>query len=398
MKKLLTILVAIVATITTSAQAEKSIIIEQKSFRPVHSDALTGVNIDPIGLDSSKRPCARLKVRINRMTKENINELQVKIITNNQLTKCKTAEYDNGLIIEMTAKPQTRFYLQHDLLGYSNEVCLDLEANKEYRLDAYLNQQYPVTIMTDVEGADVYIDDMFKGRTTSSLRLVTHDVAPGKHILRVEYSGKSNEQIVNISSDNLVFVQNLLSQQTTPAQQPTPVMAPTNKSYKIGDYYNDGKKEGVVFEVTPDGKHGKIVSMKQSENLCWSSDKEGRKTLIGTNDENDGAYNMQIVKCITDWQTKYPAFAYCASLGEDWYLPAIKELEKFTKNTIIHDTVNKTLVEKGGLRLYSKREDGDYWSSTECGKWVAWIVNVRYSGTLNHSKHYKYSVRAVSAF
>ena len=103
MKRLLTILVALLTSFSAFAQAEKSIIIEQKSFRAVQTDALTGVNIDPIGLDYSKRPCARLKVKINRMTKAEIDGIEVKPITNNAVMKCKTAEYDNGLIIEMTA-------------------------------------------------------------------------------------------------------------------------------------------------------------------------------------------------------------------------------------------------------------------------------------------------------
>lgn len=332
------------------------------------------------------------------MTKEDINALQVKIITNNQLTKCKTAEYDNGLIIEMTAKPQTRFYFQHDLLGYSNEVCLDLEADKEYRLDAYLNQQYPVTIMTDVEGADVYIDDMFKGRTTSTLRLVAHDVAPGKHILRVEYSGKTNEQIVNVSSDNLVFVQNLLSQQNTPAQQPTMVQT-TKSSYKIGDYYNDGVKEGVVFEVTPDGKHGKIVSLGQSEKSRLTSDKVERKRLIGADSKTDGAYNMQVVKSIADWQTKYPLFKWCAELGKGWYLPAIEELKRFTVDGTVHNMVNRTLAERGGTRLRNQKEPGCYWSSTEGNEFCMLCIGMNNGKITYGDKDFdSYYVRAVAAF
>ena len=47
----------------------------------------------------------------------------------------------------------------------------------------------------------------------------------------------------------------------------------STKTYKVGDYYDDGAKQGVVFEVTPDGKHGKIVSLTESsEALQWTSD------------------------------------------------------------------------------------------------------------------------------
>ncbi|MBE6203019.1 MAG: serine/threonine protein kinase, partial [Rikenellaceae bacterium] len=35
----------------------------------------------------------------------------------------------------------------------------------------------------------------------------------------------------------------------------------TSAPYKVGDYYNENGKEGVVFEVSDDGRHGKIVSL-----------------------------------------------------------------------------------------------------------------------------------------
>ncbi|MBR7182378.1 MAG: hypothetical protein IKD41_00090, partial [Alistipes sp.] len=62
MKRVLPFILALFSAFTLYAQAEKSIVIDHKTFRPVQTDALTGVNIDPIGLDYSKRPCARLKV------------------------------------------------------------------------------------------------------------------------------------------------------------------------------------------------------------------------------------------------------------------------------------------------------------------------------------------------
>jgi hypothetical protein len=104
MKRALAILTLLFVVFAATAQSENSIIIDQNSFRPVQTDVLTGANVDPISVDSSRRPCARIKVKINRMTPEDINKIDVKIITNNQLTKCKTADYENGLILELTAK------------------------------------------------------------------------------------------------------------------------------------------------------------------------------------------------------------------------------------------------------------------------------------------------------
>ena len=51
-----------------------------------------------------------------------------------------------------------------------------------------------------------------------------------------------------------------------PTPDPVPEIEPT--TYKVGDFYDDGKKQGVVFEVSKDGKHGKIVSFNQTQLRC----------------------------------------------------------------------------------------------------------------------------------
>lgn len=209
MKRFLAIFVALCAVFTAVAQSENSIIIDQKSFRPVHTDALTGANIDPISVDSSRNPCARIKVKINRMTREDIDKIDVKIITNNQLTKCKTADYENGLILEMTAKSTTRFYFNHPEFGQSNEVTLDLVPDKEYCMEASLNQLYSIVVNSNFEGAEVYIDNIYKGVTANNYQLIIKEVLPGEHTLKVVYGGAQPEQKINVHSGNISFRQNI---------------------------------------------------------------------------------------------------------------------------------------------------------------------------------------------
>ena len=216
MKRLLTLLIAIFAIVTASAQSEKSIIIDQNSFCAVQADALTGVNIDPIGVDSSRRPCARIKVKINRMTREEIDQIEVKIVTNNELRKCKTADYDNGLIIEMTAKPSTRFYFNHPDFGESNEVTLNLEPNKEYYMEASLNQTYSIVINTNVEGADIYLDGEMRGSTDASCSLTVREVLVGPHVLKVVYGGIEHEQKIEVNGSNISFRQTVDTQASEP--------------------------------------------------------------------------------------------------------------------------------------------------------------------------------------
>lgn len=259
MKKIIAILFTSFITMTLSAQAVQTIIIEQKSFRAVQTDALTGVNIDPIGLDYSKRPCARLKVKINRMTKEQIDGIEVKPITNNAVMKCKTAEYDNGLIIELTAKSQTRFYFHHDEFGDSNEVCLDLEADKEYRLDAYLNQLYSVIVNSNVAGADVYIDGIFKGQTSNNFDLTVEDVMIGQHTLTLEYSSLKYEQTIEVNKGSISFRQNVNTQASKP-QFVVFAVEPKNAVVMIeGKLYTP--EQGTVTAVLESGTYNYTVSV-----------------------------------------------------------------------------------------------------------------------------------------
>ena len=616
MKRFFTILVALFCAITAVAQAEKSIIIDASKFRPVQSDALTGYNIDAIPQDHSRRPCARLKVKINRMTVEEIDGIQIKVATNNEVMRCQTAAYDLGLIVEMTAKPNTRFYFHHNEYGDSNEVCLNLEPNKEYYLEAYLNQTFSIIVNSNVVGADVYIDGQYKGQTSDAMSLTVSDVMIGDHTLKLTYGKSECEQTITVNKNSIAFRQNINTQAskpqyvvfavepqsavvtiagnhypltegsmmlvlesgtynytvsaagyhsqsgtftvagskveksvslkadaatvtliapdgaeiwvngtkrgtsrwsgtltsgtyifesrkeghrtasisqkitsdkpqqsyTLPAPTPmlgtivvgsTPLMADvaldgkvvgrtpidlesvivgkhtitlsksgyndftqtitvaegksttvnatltkqsaaptsttsaksiTSAPYKVGDYYNDGTKEGVVFKVSADGQHGKIVSMTQSTNwLLWTSDEAERKRLIGADSNSDGAYNMAMVKAVANWQEKYPAFKWCADLGEGWYLPSIEELKKFTLDNAVHDAVNRTLTSKGGVKLFNRGVLNGYWSSTERneqydGWFCAWFVGMSYGNTLNGSKYANIYVRAVSAF
>ncbi len=178
---------------------------------------------------------------------------------------------------------------------------------------------------------------------------------------------------------------------TAATSEPTPGI--TSAPYAVGDYYNDGTKEGVVFEVWDNGNSGKIVSMTQSASgLQWSSDETEQERLIGADSETDGAYNTGKVKAISGWETKYPAFKWCTDLGDDWYLPAKEELLTIYNNK---DKLNTNLTDM----LY-----GYYWSSTEYdyqysnGEFCAWFVIVNGGGTNSSNKSFNLYVRAVSAF
>lgn len=175
-----------------------------------------------------------------------------------------------------------------------------------------------------------------------------------------------------------------------------------NGIFEVGDYYNDGKKQGVVFEVDATGRHGKIVSLNQSRELPWCSRDEFQRSIkTEANYINDGQQNQHIIERIEAWREKYPAFQWCADQGKGWYLPAVGELEILLLNRETCNAVNRTLDAIGEKRLFFG--SGYYWASTEArfgDKYtVAKCVSCyKPSITVCYKHGNLFEVRAVSAF
>lgn len=162
-------------------------------------------------------------------------------------------------------------------------------------------------------------------------------------------------------------------------------------SYKVGDYYNDGTKEGIVFVVYDGGYHGKIVSLDEGKEK-WAEYAVWQNATHATSD-GGGMGNMNKIKKLPNWKSNYPAFAWCASLGEGWYLPAVDELKLIYQNKSI---INRRLNERG----YGEFADYCYWSSTEGVDYsdCAWNVYMDGGLTFSVNKDNDRCVRAVSAF
>lgn len=189
-----------------STTQQHSIEIDAKSFTPVQTDALSGVAIDKIGKDNSNRECARIKMRFQRMTAEEIGELQVRPRGGNvEVMKCVVADEGNGLIIELTAKEPTRFYLTHPKYGDSNEVSLNLEGNKEYKINAVLLYLQSIVVESNVVGADVYIDNEYKGQTNDTFKLTVNDIINGEHTLRVLLGSYEVVQTILVTGKEIHF-------------------------------------------------------------------------------------------------------------------------------------------------------------------------------------------------
>ena len=242
------------------AQSQQLLVIDANSFAPVQTDAISGVTIDKIGVDPSRRPCARIKMHINRMTKEDIAGISVRPVGGSVVvTKQIVATEGNGLIVEMTAKAPTRFYLHHAKYGDSNEVSLNLEGDKEYKLEAMLNTTHSIVLNSNTIGADVYVDDIFKGNITGNYNLTISDIYPGKHKIKVKMGGLESENEVDVNPLNIQFRINL---ESVKAQFVVFSVSPKDASVIIDGKDEVPDKDGFVVLTKNNGTYSYTISAK----------------------------------------------------------------------------------------------------------------------------------------
>ena len=177
---------------------------------------------------------------------------------------------------------------------------------------------------------------------------------------------------------------------STPKPAPQSASAPI-KSYKVGDYYNEGGKEGVVFEVSDGGRHGKIVSLDVVLLQWCTTEQYNKDIVVGVSSTTDGKANTDRVMARSD-SDEYLAFVWCRAMGRDWYLPAIDELRSIYT---AKEKINVTLERLGKIEL-GKHEF--YWSSTEEDDTCAWGVDLDDGYAYDYAKYTNRYMRAVSAF
>ncbi len=183
-----------------------------------------------------------------------------------------------------------------------------------------------------------------------------------------------------------------LSTPSTPSTQSVPKrsveLSPV--TYQVGDYYDDGKRQGVVFAVSDDGRHGKIISLDEVEDQ-WCTDKQYiMRIVVGASSDSDGKSNTDKVMARADSE-EYPAFRWCRAKGDEWYLPSLEELKLLRQ---VRYKVNKTLRDKSMKELSACY----YRSSTEKDSKFAWGVRMNLGNPSYYGKRSNDYVRAVSAF
>lgn len=209
MKNLFTILLCVCSCLLfcagAYAQSSSSLVIDASSLTPVNTDEITGLAIDPIGLDGSNRPCARIKLHINRMTPEEVEQIEVRTPSaTTDIRKTLVSYNRDGLIIEITAKPITSFYLYHPKYGDSNKVDIPLQGNKEYKMEAWNETRLSIVVTFPESGAEVYLDDVFRGFVENN-HLTISDLTMGHHNLSFKYSAGDYRENIYISPASIYF-------------------------------------------------------------------------------------------------------------------------------------------------------------------------------------------------
>ena len=282
MKRLYIFLIAILTILTATAQVEHSIILDQSSLRKMVNNGVDNANIDPIRKDSSRNACARVKIRFANMSRAEVDALVLQFRSNTDLVRQEIGYYDNILILEMTAKANTRFYVQSPDYGQSNEVTLNLEGDTEYEMEARLNQSFSIIVDTNAAGADIYIDGIKKAKTDANKRATVKEVMVGEHTLKLVYNGISAEQKIVVNGDNISFIHNVDIAASEPqfvvfsVEPQSAVVTIDNKHYTLTD--------GAMRVVLPAGTYNYTVTAvgyhSQSGKFTIAGDKVAKQIAL----------------------------------------------------------------------------------------------------------------------
>lgn len=103
---------------------------------------------------------------------------------------------------------------------------------------------------------------------------------------------------------------------------------------KKGDILEVNGTKGIVFRIDEDGIHGTMMSINAFRGVknAWCFQSKYVEN-ISADSKTDGMKNTQAVYDYAsnnhiDLQ-EFPVFAWCNSLGEGWYIPAVSQLEQF---------------------------------------------------------------------
>lgn len=129
---------------------------------------------------------------------------------------------------------------------------------------------------------------------------------------------------------------------------------------KVGDLYDHEGVKGVIISLDASGNHGLVMSLGRKHCQWYDGDYD-----VNTHSRHafDGKQNQDYV--LSNYgSSHYPAFRWCASLGNGWYLPAIGELQPLCELSNFR-AVENTLATCGDPLFSGENYSDLYLSSTE---------------------------------
>lgn len=264
--------------------------------------------------------------------------------------------------------------------GMSDIICV-VQRAKPYLQCLYQNEEVE-SLQARQDEASGFIEvntnvAQWTVKSNATSWCVIEDKTSNSFVIRIKalpiYT-KFRETTIEVEADGLIC--------TIPVSQ--------SKLPQVGEVYNQNGVIGVIYEVSSDGRSGKIVSLNESTKN-WSSNVSS--STYATSYDN-GEANMQTICNLSSWTSYYPAFYYCYNLGTGWYLPAKDELAALFEAVRSYGSskFDQVLSDNGGQEFSSA---SDYWSSTEVDYEWAYTVNKLGTVRSNVKKNNNYRVRAI---
>ncbi|RLD20319.1 MAG: hypothetical protein DRI69_06530 [Bacteroidetes bacterium] len=162
----------------------------------------------------------------------------------------------------------------------------------------------------------------------------------------------------------------------------------TQATYAIGDFVQGG----IVFWVSANAEHGKVVYIYDVVDAEWSNMNLQEIGNMANSLLNGAGNTVAVTQQSGHIQS---AASHCADLAyggyDDWYLPSKSELNAIYTHRV---SINTTAMANGGEVFM----DASYWASTETNAVSAVAKNLVTGGNFNDSKDLKRRIRAIRAF
>lgn len=150
-----------------------------------------------------------------------------------------------------------------------------------------------------------------------------------------------------------------------------------SRRYDLYDYYDENGVRGIVIEVTPDGRHGKVLSLHEIKLGNFPKFKGvGESMSLGNRSYYDGESNtaLFIAKLTEIGQRlgcRQKLVDEIAESGEGWYIPAYGEIFKLFSELVTPTSsdglkrINKILKSHDGKKIdryanYNSSTEGKY--------------------------------------